>query len=248
MTPALAGPFHQSRATDGALEIIVLSLDDAVAAEEGGATRLEVVRDIHEDGLTPDVRLVEQLLGRVRIPLRVMVRPRNTFLLGDAAHRAELAHDAALFTDLPVDLVTGYVRRGADGRTELDEEALALVAGLAPRAAITVHRAIEHVEVDPAAMLKCYPAVDHVLSGGGPGTWHARAAALAGLQEALAPIRVIVGGGVTMEAIAELASRPGLRELHVGRIARAGESFRSPVDATIVATLRAHWLDAGSQA
>jgi copper homeostasis protein len=247
MTPAVAGPQPQSRATDGALEIIVLSLDDAIAAEDGGATRLEVVRDIHEDGLTPDVGLVERLLGRVRIPLRVMVRPRNTFLVADAAHRDDIAHDAALFADLPVDLVTGYVRPNrVDGRTELDEATLALVAERAPRARITFHRAIEHVEVDPAAALAACPAVDHVLSGGGPGTWHARADALAGLQAAISPIRVIVGGGVTMEAIGELASKPALRELHVGRIARAGESFRSPVDATIVATLRAHWLDAGS--
>lgn len=247
MTPAPAGPNSQPRAIDGALEIIVLSLDDAIAAEDGGATRLEVVRDIHEDGLTPDVRLVEQLLGRIRIPLRVMVRPRNTFLVGEAAHRAEIARDAALFADLPVDLVTGYVRSSsADGRPELDEAALALVAERAPRARVTFHRAIEHVETDPAAALRKCSAVDHVLSGGGPGTWHARADALTRLQQAIAPIRVIVGGGVTMEAIGELASRPALRELHVGRIARAGESFRSPVDATIVATLRAHWLDAGS--
>jgi copper homeostasis protein len=35
------------------LEVIVLSVEDARAAEEGGADRLEVVRDIHLGGLTP---------------------------------------------------------------------------------------------------------------------------------------------------------------------------------------------------
>ena len=226
----------------GALEIIALSLDDALAAEEGGATRLEVVRDIHEDGLTPDVRLVELLLARVRIPLRVMVRPRNTFLVDDEAHRAEIARDAALFTDLPVDLVTGYVRAAADGSAELDEAALAQVAGLAPRARITVHRAIEHVDVDPAAALRRCPSVDRVLSGGGAGAWTVRADALERLQAGIAPIRVIVGGGVTMEAIAELVTRPALRELHVGRLARVGQSFAGPVDAAIVSALRAQWM------
>jgi copper homeostasis protein len=235
-----AGSSERARAH----EIIVLSVEDGLAAEAGGATRLEVVRDIHEDGLTPDLRLVEQLLTCVRIPLRVMVRPRNTFLVGDPVHQADIARDAALFTDLPVDVVTGYVRPGAGGASEVDEAALALVAERTPRARITFHRAIEHVDVDPAAALARCPAVDRVLSGGGAGTWTARADALEGLQAALTPIRVIVGGGVTAEAVAELVTRPTLRELHVGRIARAGESYRAPVDAAVVAALRAQWFGA----
>lgn len=242
MTLAGADPVQRSRALDGALEIIVLSVDDAVAAEEGGATRLEVVRDIHEDGLTPLVNLVEQLLARVRIPLRVMVRPRNVFVVGDETHRQEIARDAALFADLPVDLVTGYIRQDAQGRHEVDEEALALVIEQAPRAKVTFHRAIERLDVDPTSALARHPAVDHVLSGGGGGSWDVRAAALASLQEAIAPSRVIAGGGITLDGIAALAAHPGLRELHVGRVARVDASFANPVDPTVVATLRTQWL------
>jgi copper homeostasis protein len=242
MTPLPAQRHGGPPASDGALEIIALSLEDGLAAEEGGATRLEVVRDIHEDGLTPDVQLVEQLLTRVRIPLRVMVRPRNTFLVGDDAHRAEIARDAAVFADLPVDIVTGYVRAAADGSWDIDEMALALVADRVPRARITVHRAIERVDGDPSGALHRCPAVDRVLSGGGAGTWATRADSLDRLQAAVAPVRVIVGGGVTMEAVDELARRPALRELHVGRMARAGASFDAPVDPTVVAALRARWL------
>lgn len=239
----LPAPGHLGpSACDGALEIITLSLEDGLAAEEGGATRLEVVRDIHEDGLTPAVPLVEQLLARVRIPLRVMVRPRNTFLVGDDAHLAEIARDAALFADLPVDLVTGYVRVAADGSSEIDEMALALVAERAPRARITVHRAIERVSGDPSGALRRCSAVDRVLSGGGAGTWAVRSDSLDRLQADIAPVRVIVGGGVTMEAVDELARHPVLRELHVGRIARAGATFQAPVDPTVVAALRARWL------
>jgi copper homeostasis protein len=241
VTPAPAPVQGEPRDSDGALEVIALSLDDGLAAEEGGATRLEVVRDIHEDGLTPDVALVEQLLARVRIPLRVMVRPRNTFLLGDATHRAELARDAAVFADLPVNLVTGYVRTSPDGVSEIDEAALALVADRAPRARITVHRAIERVSRDPSAALRRCPAVDRVLSGGGAGDWPTRSHGLDRLQSAIAPVRVIVGGGVTMEAIDELVRHPALRELHVGRLARAGATFEAPIDVAVVATLRARW-------
>jgi len=231
-----------STSPSDALEVITLSVEDGLAAEAGGATRLEVVRDIRADGLTPDVRLVEDLLAHVSIPLRVMIRPRNAFLVGDDTHRDEIAHDAALFADLPVDVVTGYVRAAVDGSAEIDEAALALVAERVPRARLTVHRAIERISGDPTAALRRCSAIDRVLSGGGAGSWASRARALVRLQAAIAPVRVIVGGGVSMEGIDALASCSSLRELHVGRLARMGESYGAPVDAGIVATLRDRWL------
>ena len=61
-------------------------------------------------------------------------------------------------------------------------------------------------------------------------------------QEAVAPVRVIVGGGVSMEGIDALVPSASLRELHVGRLARTGESYNAPVDARVVANLRDRWL------
>ena len=224
------------------LEVIVLSVEDAVRAEAGGATRVEVVRDIHQDGLTPDARLVEALLSRVRLPLRVMVRPRNTFVVDDAAHRAEIARDAAQFADFPVDIVTGYVRPTNHEGTTLDEDALALVAERAPRAKVTVHRAVERVSDDLVPVLRRWPMVDRVLSAGSGSGWDERALALADLQARLAPVRVIVGGGVSADGVDALAAQSTLRELHVGRIARAGESYAQPVSPEAVAALRDRWL------
>ena len=117
-----------------------------------------------------------------------------------------------------------------------------MVAERVPRARLTFHRAIERISVDPADALRRCPAVDRVLSGGGAGTWPVRGDALERLQASIAPIRVIVGGGVSMEGIDELVTRQTLRELHVGRLARAGASFDAPVDATVVAALRDRWL------
>ena len=223
------------------LEVIVLSVEDALQAEAGGATRVEVVRDIQEDGLTPDLRLVEALLARVRLPLRVMVRPRNAFVLADAKQRDEVARDAAQFADLPVDLVTGYVRATGTG-TALDEEALALVAERAPRARITVHRAVERVTDDLSPVLRRWPNVDRVLSAGAGSSWDERALTLADMQARIAPVRVVVGGGVSTDGVAALATQRSLRELHVGRIAREGESYEEPVSSRAVAALRARWF------
>jgi copper homeostasis protein len=59
------------------IEVIAQSVADAVAAESGGADRLELVRELERDGLTPPPELVRAVREAVRIPVYVMVRPRN---------------------------------------------------------------------------------------------------------------------------------------------------------------------------
>ena len=66
------------------LEVIVQTADDARAAEAGGADRLEVVRDINRDGLTPSIDVVRSIQAATRLPLRVMVRESATFTVAGA--------------------------------------------------------------------------------------------------------------------------------------------------------------------
>jgi len=56
------------------LEVIVCSVADAVEAQKGGASRLEVVRELDRGGLTPSFELVQAIKLAVDLPLRVMVR------------------------------------------------------------------------------------------------------------------------------------------------------------------------------
>jgi copper homeostasis protein len=48
------------------LEVIACSADDAVAAEQGGAGGLEIVRDLELGGLTPPLSVVHQVVSRFR--------------------------------------------------------------------------------------------------------------------------------------------------------------------------------------
>ena len=60
------------------LEIIAETVEDAREAEQGGAGRIELVRDLDRGGLTPPP-LIEAVLKAVRIPVRVMVRESESF-------------------------------------------------------------------------------------------------------------------------------------------------------------------------
>jgi copper homeostasis protein len=61
------------------LEVIACSVEDAEAAEQGGAGRLEVVRELGRGGCTPELALVRAILDRVSIPVRVMLRESDGF-------------------------------------------------------------------------------------------------------------------------------------------------------------------------
>ena len=94
------------------IEVIVQTVDDARAAEAGGADRLEVVRAIRDGGLTPAQSLVEGIKRATPLPLRVMVRENAGFDTSDA--EIETMRAAAWnFTKLGVDgLVAGFAKSG----------------------------------------------------------------------------------------------------------------------------------------
>ena len=71
-------------AATGLLEVIVSSLEDALEAERGGtgAGRLEIVRNLELGGLTPSFETVQEICQRVAVPVRVMLRCRESHIPG----------------------------------------------------------------------------------------------------------------------------------------------------------------------
>ena len=58
------------------IECCVESYDEARLAEKKGADQIEVCSDLKNDGLTPDLQLVEKIINKISIPIKVMIRPR----------------------------------------------------------------------------------------------------------------------------------------------------------------------------
>jgi copper homeostasis protein len=58
------------------LEITVTSIEAALAAERGGADRVELCADLPSGGLTPAFELMHNARAALRLPIFVMVRPR----------------------------------------------------------------------------------------------------------------------------------------------------------------------------
>ena len=58
------------------IECCIESYDEARLAEKKGADQIEVCSDLRNDGLTPNLQLVEKIINNVSIPIKVMIRPR----------------------------------------------------------------------------------------------------------------------------------------------------------------------------
>jgi copper homeostasis protein len=219
------------------LEVIVQSLADARAAADGGADRLEVVRDLGREGLTPDPEIVRAILADVDLPLRVMVRESDGF--GISSHRELVALQRA-FAELAELRVDGAVLGFVKGAT-LDLDTTRAVLSAAPGLKATFHRAFDGA-ADPAAALdrlRGIPQIDRVLTTGGSGDWTARRSNLERLASQAGPrMRILAGGGVDLRALSVLTASVQVREVHVGRAAREPRTPEAPVSAERVRRLK----------
>lgn len=218
-----------------ALEVIATSVADAVAAEAGGAARIELVRDLGRGGLTPDVSVVDAVLDAVRIPVRVMIREAESHAVEDSGMRARLVAHARAIGQRRVDgVVFGAVTAGHIDRPLLDQ-----VAEASGRP-VTFHRAFEALADPDGAIgrLAAHPAVDLILCDGGSGDWARRLARIAAWNRmAGGALRVMPGGGVTGEAVAALAAMAAIQDVHVGRLVRVPEEVDGEVSVAKVAAL-----------
>lgn len=218
-----------------ALEVIATSVDDAVAAEQGGASRIELVTALERGGLTPPLALVDAVLAAVAIPVRVMVRATEAHAVPDPVLRRRLVDDAREIGQRHIHgLVFGAL---VDGR--IDEALVDAVAAAGGRP-LTFHRAFEDA-ADPLEALTTlarHPAVDRILCDGGAGDWHARASRMAAwTRHAGGRLAILPGGGITAEALDALAVTPEIHEVHVGRLVREPQTTAGAVSAARVGDL-----------
>ncbi|MGX1973820.1 copper homeostasis protein CutC [Streptomyces kronopolitis] len=223
------------------LEVIALDPRDAVAAQAGGADRLELVTDMAADGLTPPRAVFAAVRSAVGLPLRVMLRATDGFAAG--AVGALCAEAEALRAEGAEEFVLGFLT--PDGRPDL--AAVAALAEVIDGCSWTFHRAIDRA-ADRDALRKELSAapgtagLDTYLTAGsargvaeGLPTLLAEQARTAAGEPGYAP-RILVGGGLGLDHLPELRAA-GLDAFHIGGAARP-DGWSAPVDAAAVARWR----------
>lgn len=198
------------------LEACVDSVASAVAAERGGAGRIELCADLAAGGTTPSAGTIAECRKRLAIPIVVMIRPRGgDFLYSDAevaVMRRDIAHAKAAGVD---GVVFGLLRR--NGAVDA-ARARSLLAAARPLD-VTFHRAIDAArDAEEALEALIAIGVDRVLTAGGTGSALRGAARIARLvRRAAGRIGIIAGGGIDARNVRGVVERSGVREVHVWR-------------------------------
>lgn len=120
------------------LEVIALDARDAVAAQEGGADRVELVADMAADGLSPSAASVAEVRSAVDIPVRVMLRLTDGFAAGSLD--ALIRRTADLRAAGAEEFVLGFLTPAG----AVDLPAVARIVDTIGGSPWTFHRAIDH--------------------------------------------------------------------------------------------------------
>ena len=196
------------------LEVCVDSVESAVSAARGGATRLELCANLVIGGTSPDEDLFRMVRERVDIPVRVLLRPRfGDFLYSEEEFellRRQMRRFAALGAD---GIVIGMLR--PDGT--LDEARMAELISLAGGCGVTLHRAFD-VCRDPLEALDAAVrlGVDTILTSGQQASC-AHGSEL--LRELVARSggrpQILIGAGVSADVIRTLQPATGADAFHL---------------------------------
>jgi copper homeostasis protein len=195
------------------LEVAVASVEDALAAQAGGAARLELNAALAVGGLTPSLGTLLEVRQAVALPLIVMVRPRpGGFCYSESDFRV-LRRDLDLLLSHGADGAAWGVLT-ADGR--IDVERCRLLVRQCGTKESVFHRAFD-VTPDPFAALEQLIGlgVRRVLTSGQEETAYHGTAVIAELvRQAAGRIEVLPGGGINRFTLADVLARTGCRQVH----------------------------------
>lgn len=196
------------------VEACVDSVASAVAAERGGARRLELCDALFDGGTTPSAGMIAACRERVSIPLFVIIRPRGGGFVYSDDELDVMRRDIAAARGLGAHgVVIGALR--PDGTVDPTRtRSLVEAAGDLP---VTFHRAFDFTpDLGAALETLVVTGVTRVLSSGGAPTARDGAPALASLvRQAGKRMGVMAGGGVREDHVRALVDATGVREVHV---------------------------------
>jgi copper homeostasis protein len=195
------------------LEICVESLDHAVAAERGGADRLELCSDLPSGGVTPSAELMQAARRRVNIPIHVLIRPRA----GDFRY----SDDEFEIMRREIQAAKGFGMNGivlgilnGDHRVDIDRTK-SLVEASRPLP-VTFHRAFDASQNLKTALEDVIrTGASRILTSGGEPTATQGLSTLAGLTRAARDrILVMACGAINADNVADIARTTQAREFH----------------------------------
>jgi copper homeostasis protein len=204
------------------LEVCVETLASAVAAERGGAHRVELCSNLAVEGVTPSLELIEQVRRQISIPLHVLIRPRAgdfrftppefELMKSGIAHLRQMG-------------VNGVVLGILDASNEVDIRRTRDLVERARPLTVTFHRAFDESPSLAAALEAVIrTGADRILTSGGARNAEAGSPVLSELvKKAAGRVRILACGAIRETNVRKIIQATGVPEVHASLLRRSGE-------------------------
>jgi copper homeostasis protein len=196
------------------VEVCVDSVEGAIAAQRGGAVRVELCDNLFEGGTTPSAGMIALTRQHIDIALHVIIRPRGGDFYYSDLEYAVMRYDVEEAKRLGADgVVIGLLTPEGD----IDVERTRGLIELARPLSITFHRAFDVCRHPFAALETLIDlGVDRLLTSGQERSALEGLDLIAGLaQHARDRLVVMPGGGISERNAARIVAASGVAEIHV---------------------------------
>ena len=189
------------------------SVDHAVAAERGGADRIELCSDLPSGGITPNAGLMQTARRQVKIPIHVLIRPRPGDFFYSSREYEIMRNDVLAAKQFGMDgVVLGLLHRN----TLVDVDRTRALVELARPLPVTFHRAFDDVQNKEIAVEEViHTGASRILTSGGEARATDALSTLGRLVQAARDRIVLMPcGGINSENIVEVVRKTLAREVH----------------------------------
>ena len=196
------------------LEIIASTVEDCMAAESGGADRVEMCSAIGTGGLTPSLGTLIEARKRVRLPIMAMVRPRAGGFCYSEEDFQVMQRDAALSLEHGADgIVFGVLH--PDGSVDTERSRVLIEIGGGRESVF--HRAFDAVPTPERALDELIElGVSRVLTSGQLKTAsEGRERIREFISHAAGRIEILPGGGIRPHNVQQLVEDTGCTQVHL---------------------------------
>jgi copper homeostasis protein len=208
------------------LEICVESVACAVAAERGGAHRIELCGDLPAGGITPSSGLMRVARKNLGLPIHVIIRPRSGNFVYSVPEFEIMKDDIRTAKQLGMN---GVVLGILDAKGNVDVERTKRLVDLAHPLPVTFHRAFD-VSGNLGESLESViqTGAHRILTSGGRRSATEHLAGLSQLVKAAeGRIAIMPGGGINARNVLRVIRQTSAREIHtsLGASAVASSEF-----------------------
>ena len=199
-------------------EVCVDSLEDAIKAEKNGANRIELCGRLDLDGLTPSRDLISNAFSILKIPIRVMIRPKHPSFEYSEEEINTMIDDIKFCKSLGVD---GVVFGCLDENSNFQMDQINRLSIIAKPLNVIIHKAIDYTNsvLDSLSLISKNSNIDGVLTSGGE-RFAINAVETLKKMLVLVPdkFEIIIAGGITFENFESLHALSNGKSYHGKKI------------------------------